>query len=70
SNAMFPTQAMPSWLQRIAAVNPLSFAVTPMRVVATQGWAWDTIWISSLVLLVFAAASITLAISRFNRSIA
>lgn len=70
SNAMFPIQAMPSWLQRIAAVNPLSFAVTPMRAVATQGWAWDTIWMSSLVLLLLASASIALAIFRFNRSIA
>jgi ABC-2 type transport system permease protein len=70
SNAMFPTKAMPIWLQRIAAVNPLSHAVQPMRIVSTQGWIWQDIWSGAIVLLVLAVASTSLAIYQFHRSIA
>ncbi|MCL4442430.1 MAG: ABC transporter permease [Firmicutes bacterium] len=70
SSAMFPTQAMPAWLHRIADVNPLSYAVAPMRTIATQGWIWNDILTGTAVLFSFAAASTFLAIYQFNRSVA
>lgn len=69
SNAIFPTTTMPLWLQSIARVNPLTYAVTPMRIVATQGWVWDQIWLGLLILVVMAVASVSLAVSQFNRAI-
>jgi ABC-2 type transport system permease protein len=69
SNAIFPLRAMPPWLQAIAVVNPLTYAVTPMRIAATQGWLWDQMWLGVLVLAVMAVLSITLAITQFNRTI-
>jgi ABC-2 type transport system permease protein len=70
SNAMFPTRAMPPWLQSIAAVNPLSYAVGPMRTVATVGWEWDKIIPGTIVLAVLAILSTAMAIRQFHRSIA
>ncbi|MEW6181749.1 MAG: ABC transporter permease [Bacillota bacterium] len=70
SNAMFPTGAMPSWLQVIANVNPLSYAVGPMRTVATQGWIWREIWPGFLVLAVIATLTTSLLVRQFNRSVA
>jgi len=69
SNAIFPLRAMPIWLQSIAMVNPLTYAVTPMRIAATQGWLWDQMWTGVLVLAIMAALSVTLAITQFNRTI-
>lgn len=69
SNAIFPTTTMPLWLQRIAVVNPLTYAVTPMRIVATRGWVWSEIWVGVLVLLFMALAAVALATSQFKRSI-
>jgi ABC-2 type transport system permease protein len=69
SNAIFPVKTMPVWLQSIALVNPLTYAVTPMRVVATQGWMWNEIWVGLVILIGMAIASVMLAISQFNRSI-
>jgi len=66
SNAIFPTKAMPAWMQHIAAVNPLSYAVGPMRVVATQGWVWNQIWVGALVLGLLAVASVTFTIRQFE----
>jgi len=56
-------------LQAIAMVNPLTYAVTPMRIAATQGWLWSQMWVGVLVLGIMAALSVTLAITQFNRTI-
>jgi len=69
SNAIFPRQAMPGWLQSIAAVNPLTFAVTPMRTLATQGWLWGALWWDVLILLLLALLAMTLAVREFGRAI-
>lgn len=66
SNAMFPVQAMPKWMQAIAAVNPLSYAVGPMRIIATQGWLWGQIWGGFLALVLMALISISIAIIQFE----
>lgn len=70
SNAMFPTRAMPDWLRAIANVNPLSYAVGPMRTVATQGWVWREIWPGALVLVIIAAATTSVLVRQFHRSVA
>ncbi|MDH7577922.1 MAG: ABC transporter permease [Bacillota bacterium] len=70
SNAMFPTQAMPVWLRRIADVNPLSYAVAPMRTVAMKGWIWQDLWVGLVALTLLAAVSTAVAIRQFHRSIA
>lgn len=70
SNAIFPTRAMPGWLQSIAAVNPLSYAVSPMRVIGTHGWNFAVILPDVLILLIMAVASLALAIYEFKRPVA
>ena len=69
SNAIFPLRAMPGWLQAIAIVNPLTYAVTPMRIAVTQGWVWNEMWTGVLILAIMATLSVTLAITQFNRTI-
>jgi ABC-2 type transport system permease protein len=70
SNAMFPTSAMPEWLRWIAKFNPLSYAVGPMRTVATQGWVWRDIWPGVLALVIIAALTTSILVRQFQRSVA
>ncbi len=65
SNAIFPTTAMPGWLQAVALVNPLTYAVTPMRIAVTRGWLWGEMWSGLLILLAMAIGSVLLAVSQF-----
>jgi ABC-2 type transport system permease protein len=43
SNAMFPTTVMPSWLATIAKINPVTYAVGPIRELVLHGWVWEKI---------------------------
>jgi ABC-2 type transport system permease protein len=69
SNAMFPVSAMPGWLRVIANVNPLSYAVTAMRTIATQGWVLDQIVLPVCGLLVVASVTISLSVVMFYKSV-
>jgi len=44
STALAPIAFMPTWLQWIACLNPLSFAIEPIRYVYTHNvWTWDSV---------------------------
>ena len=43
SNALFPSEAMPSWLTAIARVNPVTYTVGPIRDLVLHGWNWSKI---------------------------
>jgi ABC-2 type transport system permease protein len=43
SNSMFPTTVMPSWLATIAKINPVTYAVGPIRELVLHGWVWEKI---------------------------
>jgi ABC-2 type transport system permease protein len=67
SSAMFPISAMPGWLRVIAQFNPLSYAVGPMRTIATQGWVWGEIWPGVLALVVTVVITTAIAIKLYQR---
>ncbi|MBD2177446.1 ABC transporter permease [Pseudanabaena sp. FACHB-1998] len=44
STALAPLTFMPTWLQWIASLNPLSWAIEPIRYVYSHStWAWDSV---------------------------
>lgn len=44
STALAPLSFMPNWLQVIASLNPLSYAIEPIRYVYTHSsWAWNSV---------------------------
>ncbi|MCX6250270.1 MAG: ABC transporter permease [Bacteroidetes bacterium] len=69
SNAMFPISAMPAWLSVIARLNPLSYAVSAMRTIATQGWLFHAIWMPVLLLIIIALITVSISIMMFYRSV-
>lgn len=69
SNAMFPVGAMPSWLQTISAYNPVSYAVSPMRTLATEGWVWPDLATGLGMLLLFNIIILLIAYHRFEKKL-
>jgi ABC-2 type transport system permease protein len=65
SNALYPTQLMPPWLQVISRVNPLSYEVDALRglLVGTPA----TLWLDGGVLVVSAVGGIAVASSLLGR---
>ncbi len=69
SNAMFPVGAMPSWLQVISTYNPVSYAVAPMRTLATEGWIWPDLFTGLGMLLLLNLIVLILAYHRFEKKL-
>jgi ABC-2 type transport system permease protein len=66
SNAFVPIEAMPAWMQVIARLNPLSYAIEAMRVLVLEGWTVGVVRAAG-VLLAFAVGSLALATFEFVR---
>jgi len=66
SGAMFPVQAMPSWLKYIMYVNPLTYGVDGLRRTLI-GVAAFPLWLDFTVLLVFCLALATLGSYFFSK---
>ena len=56
SNALFPLTVMPSWLQTIAKLNPVSYANDATRQLLLNAPGMVSLWVDFAVLLVFALA--------------
>lgn len=55
SNALFPTKLMPTWLQSIAMVNPVSYANDAVRQLLLGSVGMTGLWVDFGVLVGFAA---------------
>jgi ABC-2 type transport system permease protein len=51
SNALFPINVMPKWLQIIAKVNPVTYAIVPMRDLTTIGWT-QHVWLYTIIIVI------------------
>ena len=51
SNALFPTNVMPGWLKAIVKINPITYAINPMRSLTVTGWSSSII---TNILIIFA----------------
>lgn len=50
SSAFLPPELLPEWLQVVSALNPISYGIDAIRVLILDGWAWDVILTSALLL--------------------
>jgi ABC-2 type transport system permease protein len=66
SNAFVPLDAMPGWMEVIARLNPLTYAITGMRSVVLDGWASE-LGTSLVVLAVVAAVFLVIGVMEFRR---
>jgi ABC-2 type transport system permease protein len=66
SNAFVPIDAMPGWMQVIARLNPLTYAIEAMRVLVLDGWRAEVATALG-VLTLFAVISLGIATREFVR---
>jgi ABC-2 type transport system permease protein len=55
SNALFPTKIMPTWLQDVVKVNPVSYANDATRQLLIGATGMASLWVDFAVLIAFAA---------------
>ncbi|MBC7194217.1 MAG: ABC transporter permease [Caldisericia bacterium] len=67
STALFPLEAMPKWLQFIARINPLSYAVNPVRTLAIKGWEAAPLIQGLIIILLFDAFMFFLMYLTYKR---
>ncbi len=68
SNALFPVDMMPGWLATIAKLNPVTYAVGPIRELTIRGWNWDKILPGAGVILGLAVVSMLISQAVFQRA--
>ncbi len=69
STAFVPHELLPSWLQAVNEVNPVSYLVDAMRTLMLQGWHWETIGRGFLAGAAVGALTLPLAVQAFRRSV-
>jgi len=69
SGFMFPRQAMPVLFQWIGALLPLTHFLKVLRGILLKGVGVPELWREMVILLVFAAALIALAVRRFQKTL-
>lgn len=66
SNAMFPNNSMPKWLNAITYVNPITYAVKPIRTLLVHTNGVGSIWINSGIVIGLAVIFTGFSIRRFH----
>jgi ABC-2 type transport system permease protein len=66
SNAFVPLDAMPGWMENVARVNPLTYAIETMRIVIIDGWEAE-VAVALAVLAVVAGVCLALGTAQFRR---
>jgi len=75
SNALYPLQTMPRWMETIARINPTTYVVTGMRRMtfggtdALSGVDGIPLWLCSVAVLAFLAFGMALGYVFFKRSL-
>jgi ABC-2 type transport system permease protein len=70
SNALFPKEAMPGWLYALAKVNPVTYAVAPIRELTLHGWNWNAMYQGIAVVVGLALLMGGIALTMFRRATA
>jgi ABC-2 type transport system permease protein len=62
---LFPVSVLPDWLQFVARLNPITYALDAMRAALIGGAVLQAIWRPLLVLLLFAAVLLPFSMAVF-----
>ncbi|MDE1860847.1 MAG: ABC transporter permease [Candidatus Micrarchaeota archaeon] len=67
SNSLFPASSLPSYVQDILFLNPLTYGVDGLRI-ALLGTGTFPIWVDLIAMLISSAIMISIAVYAFNRT--
>lgn len=66
SNAFVPLDVLPGWMEVVARVNPLTYAISAVRILVLEGWT-SGLWGELGVLAVFAGLCVALGAQQFRQ---
>jgi len=69
SSALFPLEFMPSWLRLLGRLNPVTYAIDPIRMLMIEGWRWSAIGIDLIVVFAFTALVAGISTAIFVRRV-
>jgi ABC-2 type transport system permease protein len=69
SGAFYPVEAMPQWLQPVAAVNPIHHFATIVRASMLKGSGLASLWPNFLALLAVTLVLFSLSVWRFRKQL-
>lgn len=69
STALTPLSFMPTWIQDVSNVNPISYAVDSVRVLMINGFTWGTILSSYAVIAFIAVVTLAATLYQFRKII-
>ncbi len=69
SSAMMPGNALPGWLDTVRHFNPVDYAIVAVRGLVLEGYIWDDLWKSLVVLTAWAAAGVLFGVMAFRKRI-
>ena len=69
SNALYPLRILPGWMQAIVLLNPTTYLIDATRVFAFGAAPTLPIWLSILVIVLFALLGMWLALRMFLRGL-
>lgn len=69
SGVFFPIQMMPEFMQKIAQVIPLTYAITALRKVMVLGAGLAAVRTEILILLIFGVVTLSISVPVFKRVI-
>ncbi|MBA2452582.1 MAG: ABC transporter permease [Chloroflexia bacterium] len=69
SNALAPIENMPGWLQTVARLNPMSYAISNVRELMLEGYNWPVLGTTVAVLLAFDAVMLTICLWTMRRAL-
>jgi ABC-2 type transport system permease protein len=69
SNAFVPLDAMPAWMEAVARINPLTYAIEAMRILVLDGWE-SQLGVSFVVLAAASLLCLFVGTWQFGRTTA
>ena len=69
SGSVYPIQAFPPWLRGIAKCDPFTYAVDGFKCLLLKETTLSAVWGDMLFLTIFAAATLSIAIPLFKRTL-
>ena len=67
SSAMMPGGALPGWLDTARHFNPVDYAIVAVRGLVLEGYIWDDLWKSLVVLTAWASAGVLFGVMAFRK---
>ncbi|HEY5578376.1 MAG TPA: ABC transporter permease [Acidimicrobiia bacterium] len=69
STGFMPASLLPSWLETVARLNPITYLIDALRVLVNDGWIWEEIVQALVVILGLSLITMTAATRSFRRVI-